>query len=50
MAAIANLQVGQSESASAVVCSVDLCAKLTKMALDYAVGLRCECLQIGIGT
>jgi hypothetical protein len=45
-----NLQVGQSESASAFVCSVDLCAKFTKMALDYAVGFCCEFLQIGVGT
>jgi hypothetical protein len=36
-------------SFSASVCSVDLCAKFTKMPLNYAVGFRCECLQIGIG-
>src|SRR5260221_3594202 len=34
----------------ALVRSVDLRAKFTKMALDYTVGFRCEPLQIGIGT
>jgi hypothetical protein len=29
--------------------SMSFRAKFTKMSLDYAVGFRCECLQIGIG-